>query len=638
MMLATAGLAWSSSVARSRNVMLLLGRSLILTPEQFGAGSSGSDMTTAFASMNAAAVANGGSAITINLIASKVYTAMNAYWPCGILNLTVNGNGATFECVQINGNDVEALFSGTGLASGGPGQTHPQIPYYFINTANIGDAGVTCSTAAQAANFAVGNRVYISAIETRFVSSFPPDRKAWQFAKVTNVNSSTGVITLDQPIASLFSTNCVTFDGTGEPNFNGNGLPKIYNLDIFKPWGVTQTFNNLTITDSAAAPYFVDTGCLSVTYNNCTINGTITPSIAGSVTFSNCSQQACEFDINVNNLTVTGGTMTQFANGSNIENLAINGLTVSGTGSVSQLAPRNISINNLTLTGGLVVQAATAPAVRSLTMSNCTLDSLSVGYGSGGAPRVTLGSGATYASGTLSIPLSYNLNSTIAAFVNKLNVGDRIWVAQLDGTTNTYRETGNFANITAVYSNGANIANADATFLTTLAGTEILMMGDEPISTSLTNMTIGGVAVPNRAWVTECANTLDTGVLTIVSGTGYTTTDFLVRGVVSSVTINVIRPYTGPTSGNYDLQVYNVFPSYQALFDKTVNLRTTGVRTSTFTSNSGWSGANGESAGANLPSAYSNFVSAIELAIPPNFAGSGSQLPQVEITLTFQNM
>jgi hypothetical protein len=52
---------------------------------------------------------------------------------------------------------------------------------YEIVTARAGSTSVQTRIPGDAASSAVGNAVYLTAGEARFVSSFPPDRKAWAF-------------------------------------------------------------------------------------------------------------------------------------------------------------------------------------------------------------------------------------------------------------------------------------------------------------------------------------------------------------------------------------------------------------------------------------------------------------------------
>jgi hypothetical protein len=91
-----------------------------------------------------------------------------------------------------------------------------QVPYgpspgsygYLMNTANAGDTQVTLAgNASNASQFYVGRWVLIWSYEQQYSglpsgsSSYPPNARYYDYARVTSVNLSTGVITLDTPLA-----------------------------------------------------------------------------------------------------------------------------------------------------------------------------------------------------------------------------------------------------------------------------------------------------------------------------------------------------------------------------------------------------------------------------------------------------
>jgi hypothetical protein len=435
----------------------------------------------------------------------------------------------------------------------------------------------------------------------------------------------------------------------GYPNgYNGNGKAKIYNLDYVTKWGVHHVYNDLTLQNSGGAPEFAQTTCLYAEFNRCTISGAIWPSIAGTVRYNSCTQGAVELDINVENVHFSGGTVAQIANGSNIRNLTIDGLTQTSAGLTSQISPRNSVVRNSTFTGLVDVIASSGITMRSLLLSSCNFNNgLLVNYASNGAPRVTLGRNASYSAGILSIPLAYNLDSIVSAFVAKMKVGDRLHVGANDPGSSRWRQTGNYGTITSVYSSNDNICHVAVTFNTTPGATDSLMMGDEPLASTLMRNTINGIADNDRAWVGECSNVLHLGPVALTSSginglplpIPNSSGTLQVRGVVRRFWCNVSRAYTGGTAGNFTLEFDSIYPgNYGVVFSRHIDLKRAGIRESTYTTNTGWSGANGESAGANLGSAYNTyFLSDVQTWVGSGFAGSGTQMPLVEIIMEFDN-
>jgi hypothetical protein len=105
--------------------------------------------------------------------------------------------------------------------------TYPTDAYgYLINTANAGAAQVTLKSAADVGNFYVGRWVLVMSYIQDSMGSYPPNMRYYDFAKVTGINFSTGVIDLDTPLAfDHLSTR--PYDGRllhAEPSIAGNGI------------------------------------------------------------------------------------------------------------------------------------------------------------------------------------------------------------------------------------------------------------------------------------------------------------------------------------------------------------------------------------------------------------------------------
>jgi hypothetical protein len=72
---------------------------------------------------------------------------------------------------------------------------------YFIKQANAGDSQVSLAgSPANADNFYIGRWVLIWSYVQDWFGGYPPNPRYYDYAKVTGINSSTGVITLDTPL------------------------------------------------------------------------------------------------------------------------------------------------------------------------------------------------------------------------------------------------------------------------------------------------------------------------------------------------------------------------------------------------------------------------------------------------------
>ena len=121
-------------------------------------------------------------------------------------NITYEGEGyGSFYDCEGNGflSSYQTLHDGDASGEGGLGD--PTRVYYSIGNVAAGDQQVTTTTHAQAANFAVGDMLLIVSSTHIFNDGYPdPTHTIWTFqhlAVVTAVNSTTGVITLDEPIS-----------------------------------------------------------------------------------------------------------------------------------------------------------------------------------------------------------------------------------------------------------------------------------------------------------------------------------------------------------------------------------------------------------------------------------------------------
>ena len=621
------------------------------TWEQFGATDSGADDTTAITDFNTAAAAVSGN-VVLHIGAGKAYEAENAYWSFNIASLLAQGNGASFTTIQINGNDGAALSTAAGLARAVPGQSHPIVSYYPFQTANIGATSIFTLTPAHAANFSSGEWVFLGARENGFGSQFPPDRQQWQFLQVAeNGNAATGEVKFTSALTQRFRADAICLTTTD----NSTGVANIYKLEQYSDWYVAQEFTDLTLINPNGTWQYANLTGYDITMVRCNVAGVLgyfNSTIAWTVTTQDCLMGEMELDKSVVQRNVLGDTIDNFTNGCNITNLLIDGANVVGGSASSQIASRNVIIRNTTLAGGISVLSATAPAVESLLIEDSTFSSRpSVNFG--GPPRITIGSGGwALASGILTKTLSSSMTSAETAFIDKIKAdevtGDmtRIDVVTLDATSSLYRQTGNFGYATDAYSTvGSNVASFVTEFYSD-PGSGILMCSDEPLETMISNLDVGGGVILNQTYVTECSEVFEYtgdvaaagGLTSLIPSALLTNSTLLVRGKLVNFEVEVIRAYTGGQAGNFDLQVYSICPGgYQGRLNRAIDLKTTGLRVATPTTNSGWTGTAGESAGANLPTTWATgFMSGMQVYAPAKL-GTGSELARVRVRLEFTN-
>ena len=146
-------------------------------------------------------------------------------------------------------------------------------------------------------------------------------------------------------------------------------------------------------------------------------------------------------------------------------------------------------------------------------------------------------------------------------------------------------------------------------------------------------------------WVTDIngerdyVNTVKTNytLKDVVLTTGYSVQNINAFGQVTGFKCDVVRAYTGATAGNILLDVYDTYP-VNLQFRKLVDIKTLGTRQSTQLANAGFTGAGGESAGANLSTASfgSRVSSRINIVASTMASANPTELPVVNVYLQLE--
>jgi hypothetical protein len=189
----------------------------------------------------------------------------------GINQLDFNANGAVFT----NTNSGDTYLSNPWLFQCSPFVTGPSwagdgvIPAggsqpiaFLINTTAVGDLSVTLQTAARTSYFYIGEWVFIGSYDIQ-MSGYPPNMYYGDYAQITSINKSTGVIGLTTPLKYAHRSDFNDYFATGLP-YNC-GAARIWKLDttgygyaIPVPWDIEHTYRNIQVnmTPNFTAPGF----------------------------------------------------------------------------------------------------------------------------------------------------------------------------------------------------------------------------------------------------------------------------------------------------------------------------------------------------------------------------------------------
>lgn len=608
----------------------------VVTLEQFGAGASGTDMTSAFAAFNAWAVAHSGP-IVLAMVAGKLYSAQNAYWTFGIADLTVNANGATFRDLTINGNDYSAFTTSPGSEILSPGSPVQRPASYLLASAAVGATQIQFLTAAEAGNISVGQRLLLTSGQVRFVNNWPLDTTSFNYVTATGVNAGTGIVTITPALTEPLQSNAIWYAIPGHPE----ALDGRARCNPLVQWDVDQTFNDLFIESDSVAPYFTYAKGEAITFSGGGFAGDSgAPTQAGEVTYDGFHMPRNEIDISITKVTLKDMVDVEYSRGGNACREQVwDNVTFIGGALPNLMLSRTSTILGGHVEGELKIGEGNG-WIDTFTATGADFASDSQpesSVESGGVGRVVFGTdGVTYSGGILTVPLAA-MGSDAKTFISRVYIGRRIDMMQLvDGQA--YRSRGYSGLITAATGDGTN-AYITVSFVDDVTGgayapvsTDIFGMGCEPGATAISDCTVDGVAIQDRVYVTECHSVYD-ATIDLTSAMTPAVVKYT-RGRLTRVEVQVLRAYTGSTGGNINLELKSNFPgAFQSTLNKIIDLRTTGTRISTLVANSGWTGTGGESSGSNLPGA---FLSQLHSAVS-TMAGSGSELPQVRVILNFDH-
>lgn len=222
----------------------------------------------AFADFNAQAVLDVG-LVTLTIPSGAVCkfgasatngSSSSGRWTKGIKQLLVNGYGATLRNVS------SGFFLG-GLGQGGVGTSAR------VATVSAGANLVTLLTPSQYSRFTVGNWALLTGFDLQGVwqgdgYGSPSNAHYFEYVKVTDINSSTGVVTFETPLRNTYRSTWPLYDAGGVLGPDQGGPGTLYALD--PSWDTVAEYRGIAF-DQPLVPTYANGR--SITFRNTTFTG-----------------------------------------------------------------------------------------------------------------------------------------------------------------------------------------------------------------------------------------------------------------------------------------------------------------------------------------------------------------------------
>ena len=188
----------------------------------------------------------------------------------GISNLTVNGSGATI---------TDTCNGTTGAYHlGSPGMPQNTSASALVQSVSAGASCVTLLTAANSSRFTIGNWGIMTAVDLQGYG-FPPNPGIFEYVKIASINSGTGIICFNAPLANTYLSTYPSYAVGTNFTISMGGPATLYALPA--SWNETEVFNGLTLSDTGQ----IYSASYSITYNNVTVTNSagIIPSMRARV-------------------------------------------------------------------------------------------------------------------------------------------------------------------------------------------------------------------------------------------------------------------------------------------------------------------------------------------------------------------
>lgn len=476
-------------------------------------------------------------------------------WVKGIVDLTLNCEGSIFKCTSsgtgwdfdkypFTGN--QGVFNTSGYTTyDGAATTFGNL----FNTAIASDATVIATTAADAANFALGNKVLIygSGMQN---ASFPPNPRYFEWNEVVSAVAGTGVITLKNPLKNSYNSAWHDFVA-------GKGKPRILNLNR---GDTNYTFGKrLVINGGYFAPNTVDLtkNVFQLEgYEQVILNGvkadSFVPTQCRMIECNNCDFAQAEFDKIISVLKVNGGRLKTISAGTGIERIELTGnVLLQGTNGLAcrVLIIDGVIFDCLTNTGTSVAFGLDTGYTMDL------IDFRSARFIIKDATVTALMNGGSETTFTLS---SVSSNTKALVLCSTETAFEAVYQQLQEGYTYRLTDGSKQVKISKIYDEDATHAAIEGEWTVLPIAAEVYHGGNIQRVTGLEKVTQHGPYAPvkrfnfarleHMAFGDEKGGILRYTELDVprqASGVAATGIDILVRGKIRSVHLTVHRAYTG---------------------------------------------------------------------------------------------
>jgi hypothetical protein len=190
-------------------------------------------------------------------------SSVGQWWAKDIKQLTVLGYGAT---ITNNG----AAYPGFLL--GGRGVFQDNAHSARLATVPAGSSSVTLLTPSQTSLFSVGRYALISGFDLQGLwqspYGYPPNPHFFEYVKIASVDESTGTITFETSLRNTYKSTWPNFNSGSAFEVDAGGPATLYSLDL--SWDTTVEYRGLTIDQMNSQTY---ANGRSVTYRDVKFTG-----------------------------------------------------------------------------------------------------------------------------------------------------------------------------------------------------------------------------------------------------------------------------------------------------------------------------------------------------------------------------
>jgi hypothetical protein len=282
--------------------------------------------------------------------------------------ITIIGNGPTTTVLLGGAGGGFDLGVGSNIKSGNGNYSNASIWTARLQTAQAGSSNLSCVTVGDAAQFSNNTWALITGIDLQGFGT-PPNPFYYEYVLITNVNTSTGAITLSAPIANTYESTWPAYSaGVLGLQPDHGGPATLYAID--QAWAINATYQALG-TDNSLTGGQTHCGGMTMALNNvkCLDAIGIIPSVNRSFTATGCdlSSYEMEFDKMVYLAIFDSTQVLPKFQSSNNQVTVRNGSTVKFNGT-----PRFLTVSNSTIMTEMIVGAAAYGRTDSISMSNVT--------------------------------------------------------------------------------------------------------------------------------------------------------------------------------------------------------------------------------------------------------------------------